>query len=396
MKKYFLIIATALLLPISVYAQGVKSLAGFATHGRSWELTTKQVWEQTMKTNVPKSILFQRISIVSDIPFGVNILQANGASFPLDTFKDTLKNMAFLKNTAGLKKKVVLSEWAAPLQERFGQNKFAGYFAEDLSTVDALSGVAVEDTFSAEEALQRALLESQSYRQGYLLVAVQGNKYRAKDILVMDLANHRWISLNKSKGQALASYYTALIQSPEVSNFSIDNRQGLFAEMPEETGIVNFTTDGLDWHHAHPKSSLGQALLNNVEDYYLSYFPHEHKVRYAMDKNAPLLDSTDEVDLYRDGSAAGLDVEVIDYHPVLLFKQEFVPNILLEVNGKWVPAGGEIVGENIPSTASDLAFARDVMKLSLIKRGQTVVIKRPLPTENYLPGSIHQYIVTAQ
>ena len=349
----------------------------------------------------------QSVSIVRNLPFGVVALRVAGA--PIDTYSFAYKHLippetetlGEITNMPALKT-ISVSDWAEPLKQRYGDNKFAGYFFPHLRQATVASGVAVTNPLSAEDALQQALQESQWYSSGYLAIAVQGNQYRPKDVLVMDLSNRRWLSINQSKGKALSRYYDELLKETIIHGSPIDD-VGLFVGLGyifEDNPVTMLLTDNnlvrraVDINTAPGQDLLAIASAEEDLPYFLAYSPHEHKVRYAMDKDAPLLDSMDEVDVYRDGLEAGLEVEVQNYHPILRFKQEFVPNILLEVNGKRVPAGGEIVGENIPSTASDLTFAIDVLQFAeLLPKEHRMVIKRPLATDNYQAGQIQQYVV---
>lgn len=357
---------------------------------------TAQNAEEAMWLNRP-------IPIMSNVPFGIQVLHAD-AGGPIT---ESYGNIPVVKDYIGLirpadLKTLSLDRWAAPLTERYGTKKFAGYFVSRLNEAENLSGMVVATPVSAEQALQQAIRMSRDFKEGYLVVTVEGNQFRPRDLLIMDVNNGRWLSANKSKSKALALYHAQFAEysaQEEASPITRGNAFSLQAKgvviKPNEswTATMQVTTDGIVWYRIPLESQAAQDMDDAYDEgYFIDYFPHEHKARFATERGAPLFESLDEVDVYRDGLEAGLEVEVKDYHPILRFKKEFVPNILLEVNDKWVPAGGEVVG-NIPSTASDVEFAKDVMKLSKHYPDKTIVIKRPTNNTDYQPGQINQYVV---
>lgn len=359
---------------------------------------TTQNAEEAMWLNRP-------IPIMSNVPFGIQVLHAD-AGGPIAS---SYGNIPVVKDYIGLIRPADLKmlspdKWAAPLTERYGTKKFAGYFVSRLNEAENLSGLRVATPVSAEQALQQAIRMSRNYGEGYLVVTVEGNQFRPRDLLIMDINNGRWLSVNKSKGKALAQYHAQFVEyraeleaSPthKWNPFSLEAKGSMLIPIEnwDYPATMSITTDGVVWHHMPLESQAAQDMDDAYDEgYFIDYFPHEHKARFATERGAPLFESLDEVDAYRDGLEAGLEVEVKDYHPILRFKKEFVPNILLEVNDKWVSAGGEVVG-NIPSTASDVEFAKDVMKLSKHYPDKTIVIKRPTNNTDYQLGQIDQYVV---
>jgi len=124
---------------------------------------------------------------------------------------------------------------------------------------------------------------------------------------------------------------------------------------------------------------------------HINYFKKQHY--WAQNLIVPLdIDTMNS--LRTKALSLDFDVEMLGELPIIKFKQEAVYNILIETKGdKWVSADGQAVTENIPSTASDVEFAKDVMKLSKHYPDKTIVIRRPTNNTDYQLGQIDQYVV---
>lgn len=290
------------------------------------------------------------------------------------------------------------------------QNKgyeFSCGFTDRLYDINLMAGVSPNHAGpkfpSAEEAIQNRRRGNGDW-EFYLYLAVFGkNESRLKDILIFDLDNNRWISLNKSKGKALAKYRSELLgevpSQPEDILEELE-RQGIafgdYVPYAEETHgpFITFTLDGVVWRNMRDteQGGLAQDMWNAYLDgFYIQYLPHEHKARYALSKDEPLLDSVEEVELYSQAKEAGLEVEVVDYHPILKFGN--VPNLFIHTEEGNIPAAGQPVTDDTFSHADALVLAQDVIAFANANPEKIIVFKRHSTYGTYKQGDFKSYVV---
>jgi len=360
--------------------------------------STAQNWKKQMGAATRPPL------IIRSHPFGRKLLNAVRTSMGVPAIAKDGNINPFVQNWDHLASKVEVQRWSAPLMQKYPKGQFNSYVVQNLSTVDALTGTSLFKGKSAPEALKMGLERAEWAKEGYLVVVVKGNKNHLKDILVMDHENGRWLSVNGSKGRAIArnfeDFSKQVKQEREAAPHPLE-QQGVWMEpvgaRGEESQLVRMTDDGLVWRNFDAGQGIGAELKEAWNgNYYIRYYPHEHKALYAVDKDSPLFTSTEEVNVAYLAEIEGLRVMEVDHHPVVLFEDKMMPNVLLKSEEGLVPLTGQAVTADVYSYRDVITLVQDLKdiseELAKVAPAKKIVYTRPITEGKYQRGQIEQYI----
>lgn len=267
---------------------------------------------------------FQTLDKLRLTPIVERIGAARWVRPPLDGF-----TVGFTAN------KMDVAREAAHLEQLFGKSaKFKGVFCATFEEVRALSFQAVQDGTDAAAALENAAAEGGRLRDGFLTVAIAGNSFRPKDVLIYSPQSKSWISLNQSKARYLAQDLLALRQSFRSENkywAECLDRQGVVIR-PDNYAvphIVRVSLDGVTWQEFDISSQTGSDLWKAWnEGFYIAYDRHSHTARFALSKESAGFSSFDNLIAARAAKEANITVlEDMNGNLVYLFNGADYPNM---------------------------------------------------------------------
>lgn len=355
--------------------------------------------------------------VVRNTALGVAALAVSGTAIPAKVLAETklsAPEALLYYNQQVDKLKSSLSAFSnhvipAPVGLQNKGYEFSCFYMDRLYDINVMAGIpphhASRKFPSAEEAIQNRN-RGNADTEFYFILGVYGkNENRLKDILIFDLENNRWVSLNKSKGYAIAKYRKELLKEvpcqPEDILEELE-RQGIsfgsYAPGAEEAHgpFITFTMDGVVWRNMRysEQGGLAQDMWNAFLDgFYIQYLPHEHKARYALSKEYPLSDSMEEAKLKLVPKAreAGLEVEVVDNNLILNFCD--VPNLFIRTEEGNIPAAEQPVTDDTFSHADALVLAQDVIAFANANPEKIIIFKRHSTYGTYKQGDFKSYVV---
>ena len=355
---------------------------------------TMNLFHKKLKT---RPIVIARIR-----PFGVEVLNAVRKDMGSALLRVKSLNLS-TTNWQKIAPKIDIKEWSSALVKRYGEGRFEGYVIKDLSYIDMMTGEPLLQARTAEEALRKGVERAAWAQEGYFVVAVKGNANRLKDVLVMDYDGRRWVSLNKSKGGAIARNYVefskqALKERAEAS-YPLE-QQGMWIDFVGEQGegsMIRFTTDGLVWRNLSADEGLGAEIEEAWNgNYYIRYYPHEHKALYAGGKEGPFFTSVEEARVSILAMLEGFETIEVNNHPVVKFAPDSMPNVFLQTEEGLIPVANQAITLDVYSQRDVIDLGLDLRKISddLAKTApeKKIIFNRPATQGNYQPGQIEQYI----
>jgi len=155
-----------------------------------------------------------------------------------------------------------LTVYESVLDGAYGERSlFGGQFITELNDVFALFSQPVQNPVYADKALENALAQAFEKKNGFLVITVAGNERRPKDVLILDLAETKFISLRYSQ-KALWAQQSRNERIPfEVSDSKIVNFQGVEAKVFDHrstSGVIMGTT------YIAPKATKKLPLPNRI------------------------------------------------------------------------------------------------------------------------------------
>ncbi len=211
------------------------------------------------------------------------------------------------------------------LEAAYGDDPvFSGHFVATFDEISSLANQPVKHGASIHEAFMQALTQASEIKAGIFLICVAGNNRRPKDVILLDLANSRYISYNHSKANAWARVIGARNPSDEIDERSdthlndwkidstiIDRRatQGIILRIngdPNNPKDISVSLTGHSWtiYHlnaktAHTSKELEQGL-NIWEAWNKGYYILDDGYRclFASGQGKPLFLTPREVDAY--------------------------------------------------------------------------------------------------
>ena len=345
------------------------------------------------------------VTVESVRAFGIEVLNAIRTSVGLPSLPQVKELKLAKTGWQNVLRDMDVNRWSVPLVERYGEGRFNGFIIQDLSLIDALTGLPEELGHTAKEALQSGVERAKWTKDGYFVVTIKGSENRLKDIVVMDHDNQRWISLNKSKGSAIARDYVEFskqaLKEREAASYPIE-QQGMWIEYVDNPGdamLIRITEDGLVWRNLNGDRGIGADIEQAwSENYYIRYYPHEHKALYSEGKDYPFFSSVEEIRVSNLAFEEGLEVEAVDYHPVIKFSEGMLPNVLIQTQEGLRPVAGQAVTADVYSQRDVIDLVKDLRKVSEnvanIDPAKKIIYKRPATGGNYKyqSGQIEQYL----
>ncbi len=237
--------------------------------------------------------------------------------------------------------------WSNWLERAFVPNKkFRGYFVASLQRIEEIANRPVENGVSAQEALKQALGQANQSQYGFLVVAVEGNAKRAKEVMVMDLQNNQWIAFNLSKGRALAANFGPLVRLFHGQNLYLSTvlgQQGILVRQIEgEETAIEVSLNGLLWKRYDVASPEGKNLLQAWEnEFSVKWDESAKRVLFAAEEEAPYFSSVEEVQVWQKAQEQQIPVQVQDAHLKLFFPSKNLDRVYyLNSQNQLVPVAG--------------------------------------------------------
>ncbi|MBR4682785.1 MAG: hypothetical protein IKP06_05740 [Elusimicrobiaceae bacterium] len=192
---------------------------------------------------------------------------------------------------------VPVEYWDVWLSDAFNPNKsFRGYFVPNFETVVELLDVPVVDGGTAQDAVFEAFAASHhGDGKGFFVLAQQKNALYPKDVFVLDLRQGGWISLQESRGTALATKYNGLrrlLREMDLTQEQILARRGVLVRVddPANPKELEVTTDGIRWDRYSMESQTAQRLWAGWKaNVYISYKEHTGRVLYGKEAGDGIL-----------------------------------------------------------------------------------------------------------
>lgn len=250
--------------------------------------------------------------------------------------------------------------------------KYQGVFASTFEDLRALSYRPVEGGVDALSALQSARIQAADGKTGFLALAIKGNSFRPKDILVWDIAEKRWLSWNYSKAAVLRKEHEALraefIDQNAYWAWQMDN-QGVVVrpDSYDEPTSIRVSVDGVNWQEFKLDTLTGSAIWEAwCQKLYISYDRHTHKARFALHKDAPLFSAPESVFLWKDAADMGVRMtESVAGEPVLILDGMLYPNLYsYGADGKVQAFPGVLFKVSEFFRMDPLSFVRELQKIS--------------------------------
>lgn len=193
-----------------------------------------------------------------------------------------------LKNYAE-QAQVPIEYWDIWLSRAFNPNKsFQGHFVPDFKTAVELLDVPVVDGGTARDAVFEAFTESHhGDGKGFFVLVQQENALYPKDVFVLDIHQGGWISLQESRGKALAHKYPGLrrlLEEISISQEEILAKRGVLVRVDDPTNPkeLEVTTDGIRWDRYSMETKTAQRLWAGWNaNVYISYKEHTGSVLYG-------------------------------------------------------------------------------------------------------------------
>ncbi|MDD7579119.1 MAG: hypothetical protein PUK24_06215 [Elusimicrobia bacterium] len=250
--------------------------------------------------------------------------------------------------------------------------KYRGVFASTFEDLRALAYRPVEGGVDALSALQSVRIQATEGKTGFLALAIEGNSYRPKDILVWDIAEKRWLSWNYSKSAVLRKEHEALRAEFMDQNaywaWQLDT-QGVVVrpDSYDEPTSIRISVDGVNWQEFKLDTLTGLSIWEAwIQKLYISYDRHTHKARFALHKDAPLFSSPESVFLWQDAADMGVRMtESAVGEPILILDGLLHPNLYsYGADGKVQSVPGVRLKVNEFFRMDPLSFMRELQKIS--------------------------------
>lgn len=171
-----------------------------------------------------------------------------------------------------------------------GETVYKGFFITQYHNLRKLSHYKVEDTHDIYIAIDQAYEQETDNKTGFLVIAVEGNRFRPKDILIWDCHTEKWISYNRSKGDFLRRHKAEMVEK-----FLSDNQY--WAMLIDKTGVVirpdnyeypkylTITTDGVNWQLYNTPGEVNELWDAWNAGIQISYNPHLHSVKFKDEED---------------------------------------------------------------------------------------------------------------
>ncbi len=262
---------------------------------------------------------------------------------------------------------------AQVLNEAFGADAaFKADFVSSFDDVRFQSVHPVTDGVPALEALQTAAGLAALKKSGFLTIAVKGNAFRPKDVLIWNADAGTWISLNASKAAVIRGKYENLKQQFKDENaywaWQLEN-QGVVIRpnQYEDPTFIRVSTDGINWHQFGLDTRLGADLWDAWNDgLYISYDRHTHAALFSTVKEAPAFSSVELVQNWRRAHEAGVEMtESAEGLPVFVLSADVYPNLWMynrDGSLKSEPGARLTVGEYF--YMDPLVFMEELLEIS--------------------------------
>ena len=224
-------------------------------------------------------------------------------------------------------------DWSHWLENSFEPGtKFEGSFVPSIKNILEIASRPVISGMSAKEAVEQAFLSAKKNQYGFLVVAVEGNSKRPKDVLVMNLKENRWMSLNRSRGQALAKNFGPLIQMFHRENLYLSTvlgKQGVLARIVEDpVARVEVSFNGLVWTKYPIYSPVGRDLLLAAQHQLLITANPETKVfQFAIKEGDPVFSTASAALLWKQAREQKIPFQLADHRIKLFFPETGFDNV---------------------------------------------------------------------
>lgn len=181
---------------------------------------------------------------------------------------------------------------------------FDGTFVRTFDEALALTTKPVNCRLSAQAAINEAITKAAQVKSGFFVIVVGGNERRAKDVLLLDLHKHRFISLNRSRARMWEMegyHYGELAQGIELrenpSYYTVSKGDKIWAMIshssPKGQEIAQAYHKGYYIYFEPKDVPEGFSLYTDDGRYFLS---KDYVVSFAASRGQPLFKTVAEVD----------------------------------------------------------------------------------------------------